>query len=254
MKSALDLLIGGIKDASTIDYPGELVSVIFFCRCQFRCPFCQNRGLVLEKDCKNVSINEIINQLRQHQKYITGICVTGGEPTVQLEGLIELFTQTRKIKLLNKLDTNGFDSDALNRVLLLELVDYIAIDIKAPLIPEIYGKVIGNPSLGKKAVIQIHESLNILEKYSHLYEVRTTIVPKFNDTPELIEQIARSLSNYNAECYILQQFRASGGTLDKSFSSLPVMEHTRLVELAKIAKKYLPDVRIRTIEAGEEKI
>ncbi len=250
----MNLLIGIIKEASTIDYPGELASVLFLCQCPFKCPFCHNWALVFAEECNEVNITTILEQLRRNQKYITGVCITGGEPTLQIEGLIELLTQTRKMGLLNKLDTNGYYSDRIERLVTLKLLNYIALDVKAPLTPIIYGKAIGNASIGERAVKNLNEVLRILERSSLPYEVRTTIVPNFNDTRQIIQQITERLSKFNISRYILQQFRASGGTLDKSFSKLPATDHGLLRDLAEIAKKYIPDVRIRTIEAGEESI
>lgn len=250
----MNLLIGGIKEASTIDYPGELVSVLFLCNCPFRCPFCHNWALLCEEECDKVNTDIILKKVERNSKYITGICITGGEPTVQIEGLLELLTKTRERGLLNKLDTNGYYHDRLERLLSLKLLDYIALDVKAPLIPAIYGKTIGNPAIGEKAVKNVSATLRILENSSSPYEIRTTIVPNLNDSIQLIEQIAEELSKFNVPRYILQQFRATGGTLDKAYSKLPATDHNLLLKLAEIAKKYIPDVRIRTIEAGEEKV
>jgi len=250
----VEIKIGGIKEASTIDYPGEMVSVIFFCQCPFRCPFCQNWSLVQGNDCDSVPVQEIMKQLDKYRKYITGICITGGEPTVQIDGLFELLSETHNRGLLNKLDTNGFYPERIKKLLSSKLLNYVAIDIKAPFSPERYGKVIGNISIGEKAVKNVSETLQLLLQFGIPFETRTTIIPTFNDQLQEIEQIAKRLNELHVSRYILQQFRASGGTLDKSFAKLPATKPEVLRELAKLAKKYISDVRIRTIEAGEEKI
>lgn len=248
------MLIGEIKEASTIDYPGELVSVLFLCHCSFRCPFCQNWSLVRGEDCTEVSVVDIVKQLERNRKYISGLCITGGEPTVQIEGLVELLKNTHKMGLLNKLDTNGYYPERLKRLLSLNLLDYIAMDLKAPLISKRYGEVIGKPEIGQEAVNKILETLQILEKSSIPFEIRTTIIPNFNDTDQEIEQIVKKLAEFKIPRYVLQQFRSSGGTLDEKFSKLPATDPDLLLKLGKIAKQYIPDVRTRTIEAGEKKI
>lgn len=250
----MDLLIGGLKEASTIDYPGELVSVLFLCQCPFRCPFCQNWGLVKGEDCNKASIETILAQLRQNKRYITGLCVTGGEPTVQIEGLIELLKVTHEMGLLNKLDTNGFYPERLESLLNLKLVDYIALDVKMRLDPESYGLGIGNPALGKLAVSALRRTLALLKDGNITYETRTTVVPTLNDTLEQIEAIASQLQELEVPRYILQQFRASGGTLEERFGNLAATDRELLLQLGRVAKQFIQDVRIRTIEAGEERI
>jgi len=250
----VELFIGGIQEASTVDYPREFVSVIFFCQCPFRCPYCQNGSLVLAEDCITERVEEILKKLKKGQKFITGVCITGGEPTFQFDGLIELLKGTHRMGLLNKLDTNGFYPDRVERLINLKLLNYIALDIKGPFVPEVYGKMIGRPNLGDEAVRNTLSTLKILKKSSIPFETRTTIVPGFNDSEQSIEQTVKNLKEFTEGPYILQQFRAMKGTLDKSFSKLPITPYDRLVKLANIAKNYISDVRIRTIEAGEEKI
>jgi pyruvate formate lyase activating enzyme len=252
----MNLVIGGIKEASTIDYPGEIVSVIFFCKCPFRCPFCQNWSLVLTQpeDCFSQDIKEIMEQISIYRKFITGLCITGGEPTVQIEGLIELLKRSHNLGLLNKLDTNGFFPDRINLLSTLKLLDYVAIDVKAPLVPEVYGTMIGIPSLGEDAVRKVSETLHLLDKYQIPFEARTTVIPSFYDTEADIKQIAQEIKQLGVTRYILQQFRASKGTLDEKFAKLPATDRNLLIQLAKIAQEDISDVRIRSIEAGEEKV
>ncbi|MDD1776706.1 MAG: anaerobic ribonucleoside-triphosphate reductase activating protein [Candidatus Helarchaeota archaeon] len=249
----MEVLIGGIQESSTIDYPREFVSVIFFCQCPFRCPFCQNGSLVRMEDCTTVRVEAILEKLKSYQKFITGVCITGGEPTFQFDGLVALLKGTHRMGLLNKLDTNGFYPDRVEKLLNLKLLNYIALDIKGPFVPGIYAKMIGQPNLGDEAVRNTLATLKILKNSTVPFETRTTIVPDFNDSEQTIEQTAKNLKEFTKGPYILQQFRAMNGTLDKSFSKLPLTPYDRLTKLAKIAKNYIPDVRIRTIEAGEEK-
>jgi len=250
----VELLIGGIQESSTVDYPSEFVSVVFFCQCPFRCPFCSNWSLVLAEDCTTVRVANIIEKLRSYQKFITGVCITGGEPTLQFEGLTTLLRGTHRIGLLNKLDTNGFYPDRVKKLIDMKILNYIALDIKGPFVPGIYAKMIGQLDLGDEAVRNIIATLKVIKKSSIKFETRTTIVPGFNDSEQNVEQTVKVLKEFTEGPYILQQFRAMKGTLDKSFSKLPITPYDKLTELAKIAKNYIFDVRIRTIEAGEEKI
>ncbi len=252
MVKQVKLSVGGIKDISTIDYPGEVVSVLFLCQCPFRCPFCQNWQLLDPKNCKDTEISDVILKLKDYSDFVNGVCITGGEPTLQEEGLIEFLKNATDLGLL-KLDTNGFYPSVIEKILKMKVISYVAIDIKAPLEPIQYGIGCGLLDSGEKILKQVKKSIElVLKEPSVIFEARTTIVPDFMDKKEQIEKIASSLTGIKR--YVLQQFRPDGGTLDPSFKELPIPRREKILELAKIAKNYVPDVRIRTLENGEEKV
>lgn len=243
--------IGGILDISTIDFPKRVCSVIFFCGCPFRCPFCQNWRLFISENCKKVEVKQILSNFKSNF-LIDAITITGGEPTLQIDALVELLNEIKSLGLATKIDTNGFFPDRIEGLLKNNLLDYVALDVKAPLRPEIYGTVVGSPNLGHEVVPMVKRSLEILIGSDIPLEVRTTIVPGLIEGLEEIENIARAIQG--ADLYVLQQFRSDGGTLDPKFKNLPSPPREELLKLAKVAKKYLSDVRIRTRENGEEKL
>ena len=243
--------IGGIVDLSTIDFPKTLCSVIFFCGCPFRCPFCQNYKLFLKENCIAVSINWLLSTIKANN-LIEAVTITGGEPTMQIDALIELLKGIRSLGLSTKIDTNGFYPKRIKRLLDEGLLDYIAMDIKAPLQPEIYGPVVGLPKEGYKVVGKVKTSLKILSQYDVTLEIRTTIVPNLIDRERDVKKIAQDLQGVNL--YVLQQFRPNEGTLDPKFIEYPTSSRDDLLSSAKIAQMFIPDVRIRTIENGEERI
>ena len=248
----MKLSVGGIKDISTIDYPEEVVSVLFTCGCPFRCPFCQNWQLLDYKNCIDKEIEEIIEKLEEYSDFVDGVCITGGEPTLQDKGLIEFLKQAKHLGLL-KLDTNGFYPKIVEKILDLEVISYIAIDIKAPLEQNEYGIACGKLDLEEKIIANVKETINlIITNPSVIFEARTTIVPRLIDKTSQIEKIASSLQGVRK--YVLQQFRPDGGTLDPKFKELEIPSREKILELAKVAKKYIEDVRIRTLINGEEKI
>ncbi|MHA1144189.1 MAG: anaerobic ribonucleoside-triphosphate reductase activating protein [Candidatus Helarchaeota archaeon] len=248
----MKISIGGYKDVSTIDYPGEVVSVVFFCGCPFRCPFCQNVGLVTGEDCKEISIEEIHVVLEKYSSFITGTCITGGEPCVQEAGLSALLSRIKQFGK-RKIDTNGFYPNVVNEILKQKLVEYIAIDIKAPLNPQAYGKVVGLIQKGDKVVDRVKQTLIHINAFRpDVYlEIRTTIVPNLIYTRDEIESIAR---NVEADCFTLQQFRSNMGTLDPLYRDVLSPPRSLLMDLGEVIKNYHSCVKIRTIEKGEEKL
>ncbi len=243
--------VGGIVDLSTIDFPKSLCSVIFFCGCPFRCPFCQNYKLFLNENCVEVTNKWVLSNLKSN-KLIEAVTITGGEPTMQIDALVELLKGIRSLGLSTKIDTCGFYPRNIQRLIDDGLLDYIAMDVKAPLQPETYGSAVGLPKTGHKIVQNVKASLRILSELAIPVEIRTTIVPDLIDDQNDVKNIATELKGI--DLYVLQQFRPNEGTLDPKFTKRPSSSRDELLVLAKIAKTYISDVRIRTIEKGEEKI
>lgn len=243
--------IGGVLDVSTVDFPQSLSSVVFFCGCPLKCPFCQNWKLFMKENCKWVEIEEILLSLKSNF-LIEAVTVTGGEPTLQIDALAELLKGIKSLGLATKIDTSGFFPNHVRKLVADKLLDYAAMDVKAPLKPEIYGSVVGLPHMGHKIVQRVRESLRVLAESDIPVEVRTTIVPSLIGEKKDIECIAKEIQG--VDLYVLQQFRPEEGTLDPKFKELPYPPRERLAELAKIAKRYLSNVKIRTIEKGEERI
>ena len=161
--------ISGLQKLTLLDYPGAVACTVFLNGCNFRCPFCHNSEL-LEAGVEPVmSVDDLLEFLRRRKGILDGVCITGGEPTVNPQ----LFDLLRAIKDLGykvKLDTNGYRPDVLRQVIAEGLVDYVAMDIKNG--PENYGPTVGlaDPDLGK-----IEESIRILLEDAVDYEFRTTV-------------------------------------------------------------------------------
>lgn len=243
--------IGGILDVSTIDFPGTPSSVVFFCDCPFRCPYCQNWKLFMEENCRRVDTGEILTHLESNF-LIGAVTITGGEPTLQIDALVKLLKGVRSLGLATKIDTNGFFPRNIKRLIADELLDVVAMDVKAPLNPDTYGLVVGLPEAGHKIVQRVRKSLEILFESGIPIEIRTTIVPGLISEKKDVELIAKEIQG--ADLYVLQQFRPGEGTLDPKFKELPHPSRKQLLDLAKVAKGYLKDVRVRTVERGEERI
>lgn len=204
------MIIGGFQKFTLIDYPGKIAATVFTLGCNFLCPFCHNPELVDElKMAKQprISAAEILKFLAARRGLLEGVCVTGGEPTLQAD-LPSFVWQIKKLGFLVKIDTNGSNPRMLAELLRGGLVDFVAMDIKAPL--EKYQKI----ASGNVVLADIQRSID-LTRQAPDYEFRTTILP-FWHTAEDILSVGRWLRG--AKKYCLQQFHPTK-TLNSSLMS-----------------------------------
>ncbi len=125
------VVINGMQKTSLIDYPGKIVTTIFFGNCNFRCPYCHNSDLVFNKDLQQIDESVLLEYLDKRRGMLDGICITGGEPTLHSD-LPDLIRHVKERGFLVKLDSNGTNPRMLEELFAENLVDYIAMDIKAP--------------------------------------------------------------------------------------------------------------------------
>ena len=203
--------IGGLQKFSIIDYPGKMAAVIFTQGCNFRCPYCQNAQLV-EPALYGELIpeGEVLAFLGKRQGKLEGGVVSGGEPTLQPD-LISFLDQLKCLGYLVKLDTNGSHPEVLEKIIDLRLINYVAMDIKAPL--EKYSKVAGVCV----NVSQIQQSINIIMDSEIAHEFRTTMVKSLCPLTDIGK--IRSLIPED-EHYTLQPFIPRDTILDKGLLAL----------------------------------
>lgn len=197
--------IKGWVRTSLIDYPDHIATVLFTGGCNFRCPMCHNANLVLRPETlPNIPVAEVLAYLEQRAGRLTGVVLTGGEPTLQ-PGLLELLRDVRALGYAIKLDTNGYQPDVLSELLCQQLLDYVAMDVKAP--PDKYPEVAGVHNL---AIDSIASSLNVLHDSAIAYEVRTTVVPWLSgdDIVALAQWLAVRFPPHGPQRWILQPFQA----------------------------------------------
>lgn len=164
--------IGGFQKFSLIDYPGYICSIIFTQGCNFRCPFCHNPSLVLpELFGEPIDISTIFDFIKARSGKINAVSITGGEPTIHND-LLTFIKELKSLQLKIKLDTNGSNPNMIENLLQEDLIDYIAMDIKAPL--RLYNKLCG--SIVNKD--DICSSINIIKNSRIDYEFRTTLAPE----------------------------------------------------------------------------
>lgn len=230
--------IGGFQKYSLIDYPGKVCAIVFTIGCNFRCPFCHNSELVIGKP-KEVPSEVIFEYLEKNKNLLDAVEITGGEPTLQSD-LKDFAKKIKELGLLVKVDTNGARTNVIKELINEELVDYIAMDVKAPLEFEKYNKVVGGV-LTREMFENVKKTIEVIMKSGIDYEFRTTIVPTLHSDEDIIS-IANAIRG--AKLYVLQQF-IPRNTLDPSFLKLTPLPKEKLEELKKKCEELVEKVEIR---------
>jgi pyruvate formate lyase activating enzyme len=191
--------IGGHQKLTLIDYPGVIATTIFTVGCSFRCPFCHNPELVLSSQfaVRGDQEEKFFEFLKKRQGKLEGVCITGGEPTIQPD-IIEFIKKIKDLGFLVKLDSNGTRPDVLKKLLDLKLLDFVAMDIKNQL--KNYDKTTGVK--GDKSRIKL--SVDLIMHSGLPYEFRTTVVPGIHTEKDFLE-IAKWIQG--ARAYYLQEYR-----------------------------------------------
>jgi len=230
------MLIRGWARTSLIDFPEHVASVVFTGGCSFRCPMCHNAELVLRPEALPVIAPEdVLEFLRRRKGLVDGLVVTGGEPTLQRD-LPDFMRRAREEGVALKLDTNGYHPEPLQRLLEDGLLDYVAMDVKAP--PESYAILAG---LKEMDLARINTSIHLLRTSGVAHEFRTTVVPDWLHAEELLA-IGRWLQGESR--YVLQQFRPQG-TLDPRLESLEPYSAEDLRSMAVAVQPFFHEVLVR---------
>jgi pyruvate formate lyase activating enzyme len=228
--------VKGWVRSSLIDYPEHVAAVLFTGGCNFRCPMCHNGSLVLTPgDSPDISQGKILEFLAHRLGLLDGVVISGGEPTLQPD-LAEFIQEIRDLGFHVKLDTNGYLPDKLARLLEDGLVDYVAMDVKAP--PGKYSVLAGREHID---ISLIRRSIDLLISAHCRYEFRTTIVPGLLDIED-VEEISQWLEG--GQKYVLQQFR-SVHTLDPALHIAKPYSVRVLHEMADRARPWVDDVSVR---------
>lgn len=227
--------IGGLQRISLIDYPGMICAIVFLEGCNFRCPYCHNPELV--DPClfrTSVKESDVMEFLETRKGKLDAVSITGGEPTIQAN-LPAFIRKIRKMGFAVKLDTNGSHPHVIKDLLSENLLDYIAMDVKAPLVK--YKEIVN----AQVNIDFIRESIKVILKAKIPCEFRTTIVQSQLDEDD-IRQIAGLISG--AKVYILQKFVPTK-TLDSKFLKETSWSDERLQDIKMILEKKIPSVVIR---------
>ena len=188
--------IGGFQKTSLLDYPDRISAIVWTSGCNFRCPFCYNRKLALGT-ADLFPQDEILSFLSKRKELLEGVVISGGEPLLQ-DDIADFIKRVKNLRLLVKVDTNGAFPEKLDELLEQRLVDYVAMDVKAP--KKKYRELTGiDVDLSK-----IEASINLIKTKALAYEFKTTFVPGLLTKEDIIE-IAEWIKG--ADVYFLQQFK-----------------------------------------------
>ncbi len=257
----IQINFGGFVSLSTIDWRGKSVCTVFLRGCPLRCSYCQNEEIQAGDDWRE--IEDVFEMIKSSSPFISGVIFSGGEPTMQKEGLIALARYVKKLDLAVGIQTNGFFPDTLESMLSENLVNKIAIDYKTTW--EGYSGTIGGyyPVVKENYTKNVVQSIEICKK-AHAkkildeFEVVFTI---FYENQEYLLEISKKIGNVPL---VLQQGEHKIPVLRTALSDMTDGEYIykkqiqqekhpplKLDEIKQIAEKLEKPVRIRTREHGE---
>jgi len=230
------MILGGFQKLTLLDYPGKIAATVFTLGCSFRCPFCHNPELVdLRLAHNEESEKEFFDFLKKRKGKLEGVCITGGEPTIQPD-IIDFIKKIKEMGFLVKLDSNGTRPDVLKKIFDQKLVDYVAMDIKSDL--DNYEKVVGT----KIDKDRIRLSVNLIRNSRIPYEFRTTVVPGLHEEKDFLE-IAKWISG--AQAYYLQEYREDQKILDPNLKKVTKGKSLDLEKIRKMIEKNFDKIEIR---------
>jgi len=241
--------IGGWQKTTLIDFPGRVASTIFTVGCNFRCPYCHNPELVgtppLRGSLQLIDEKEVLEFLEKKKGIIDGVCITGGEPTMQKD-IVKFCRKVKSLGFEIKLDTNGSNPEVVEKLIKENLVDYVAMDIKTRFSD--YSKItklrITNYEL------RIKKTIKLLTKLGIEYELRTTVVPGMHDEKiikKMAEEIRGIMEGQHTVLSVrwwLQNFRG-GKCLDKSYNKKRGFTEKELNKLKVKAEGVIKGVKVR---------
>ena len=249
--------IAGLQKLTLLDYPGKTAATLFTQGCNFRCPFCHNANLLKTTQAPQqengpttpaITEDELMRFLEKRKDILDGVCITGGEPTLQQD--LPLACQQIKQKgFLVKLDTNGSNPAVLSNLLDEGLLDYVALDIKNE--PDLYAKTAGVCSISSET---IEESVHTLLARTIPFELRTTVSQELHDDKTLvalaswIEELVQSSpgSDLSRISWYIQNYQDSDNVLAGQGAFTPWHENA-LKEILPLLQAKVPQTHLRGI-------
>ena len=232
------MLIKGLQKLTLLDFPEKMACTVFTFGCNLRCPFCHNASLVLSERADDTLIpeEEFFSFLQKRRGILEGVCITGGEPTLQPD-LPAFIRKIRDMGFAVKLDTNGARPAVLKSLVAEGLLDYVAMDVKNSL--SAYPETVGLPAFD---VAPVEESMDFLMAGHIPFEFRTTLVKGLH-TPEGVAEMGRRLAG--EERFFLQTFEDSGDLIAGEGDALSSFTPAETQELLCILRQYVPNAQIR---------
>ena len=232
------MYVGG-SVISSVEFHGNMSLVLFMSKCPLACRYCHNVELL--EDNTEKSFEEIKHEIDSSADFLDAIVISGGEPLVQTDAVIEILTYARQIGLKTKLDTSGIYPDHLKRILDLNLLDYVSLDVKTTFSK--YRKI-----TGANVGFQVKKSMELINEYGVHLEIRTTYVPTLHTKKDIMNLV----DEIEADVYTIQQFR-NRNVLDPALEKVEVPNPHDLAALAREIKPYFDGVvKVKSGEFGEQ--
>ncbi len=259
------MIFRGWQKTSLIEYPGKVVAVLWLGGCNFRCPWCYNKELVLNpENLPLIKEEEILDFLLTRKNLLDGVMITGGEATINKD-LLEFIKKVKALptqiletnfnaqnfevsnNLINGktwagegflvgIETNGYNPEILEKMIKEKLLNFVAMDIKAPLKAGIYAKLAGK----KVDLCKIKRSIEIIKNSGLDYEFRTTVVPIL--TKNDILEIARELQGVKK--YVLQQFSSKNAVLGEDCQKMKPYTDEDFEEIKRETKNFGENIKL----------
>ena len=197
--------IAGLQKLTLLDYPDHTAATVFVDGCNFRCPFCHNAELVMDiEGNEHIPESDFFAFLETRAGLLDGVCITGGEPTLQAD-LLEFCLRIRKMGFKTKLDTNGSNPSVLEELIEKQALDYVAVDVK-----NTRGKYQNTCGTSLNYFDEVFKAIAILAAHDIPYELRTTVVRELTDESDLLEIAACIPQNCS---WNIQDFRDAPSVL-----------------------------------------
>jgi len=228
--------IGGFQKTSLLDYPGILSAIIWTAGCNFHCPFCYNKQLVLGKT-EIISEETILSFLEKRRDVLEGLSISGGEPLLQ-DDIVDFTEKVKKLNYLIKIDTNGAFPEKLKELIDKKLVDYVSMDVKAP--KEKYDQLVGV----KTDISKIEQSIDLIKNEAPDYEFKTTVVPGMLNKKDIVE-IAKWLEG--SKQFYLQQFKSDSPLVSSKLNDVVPYSKEKLSEMLHEIKPFFKNCSLRGV-------
>ena len=232
------MIIGGLEKLSILDYPDHLAAIIFTQGCNFRCHFCYNPKLVLsregedekykkEKGFSPLSTEDLFLFLRKRFGRLDGVVITGGEPTLHPD-LPFFISEIKKMGYDVKLDTNGTNPKMLKGLIASKLIDYIAMDLKAPF--DKYEETVS----AQVICDDLEKSVKMIIRSGLPHEFRTTVVPGLLEKEDfkVMGEIIKGADNW-----YLQKFKSDTDLVDSNYRGKKSYSDIEMNKFAEIGRK-----------------
>ena len=234
------MYIGGTV-ISSVEFHGNMSLVIFMSKCPLACRYCHNVELL--EDNTEWPFEKVKDEIDSSADFLDAIVISGGEPLVQTDAVIEILSYVRQIGLKTKLDTSGIYPDRLKKILDLNLLDFISLDVKTTFYK--YRKI-----TGANVGFQVKKSMDLINKAGVHLEARTTYVPTLHTKKDIFNLV----DEIKADIFTIQQFR-NKNVLDPALEKVEVPNPHDLEKLAREIKPYFDGiVKVKSAEFGERVI